>query len=298
MYLIKAETLTDIADAIREKTGATDAIAVSDMATAISGISDSTNTGDGSEDTLLSGSLSGAYENDRITGIRTGAFWGCKSLTSVSLPNVTGAGTAKLSYAFRECSALVSVSLPAYTSTLSGGSTFVACSNLKTVSVPNLSEGPLGSSSFTGCTSLTEISFADKVTSIGTNAFERCKGLVEVRFPIATQVAGYAFKECTSLVTADFHVVTGLYAQAFYKCSALTALILRGPTVVTLGGSNHISDTPIASGTGYIYVPASLIDAYKATSGWSTYAAQFRALEDYTVDGTTTGDLDPTKVAA
>lgn len=81
-------------------------------------------------------------------------------------------------------------------------------------------------------------------------------------------------------------------------CSKLTALVLRNPSqVVTLvSGSNFLASTPIKSGTGYIYVPSALVDSYKAATNWSTYAAQFRALEDYTVDGTTTGELDPTKI--
>lgn len=39
-----------------------------------------------------------------------------------------------------------------------------------------------------------------------------------------------------------------------------------------------------------------LVDTYKADTNWSTYAAQFRALEDYTVDGTITGELDESKI--
>ena len=66
--------------------------------------------------------------------------------------------------------------------------------------------------------------------------------------------------------------------------------------MATLSNTNAFSSTPIASGTGYIYVPRALVDSYKAASKWSTYANQFRALEDYTVDGTTTGALDETKI--
>lgn len=51
-----------------------------------------------------------------------------------------------------------------------------------------------------------------------------------------------------------------------------------------------------ASGTGYIYVPAASVDVYKNVGGWKAYAAQFRALEDYTVDGTITGELDESKI--
>ena len=78
--------------------------------------------------------------------------------------------------------------------------------------------------------------------------------------------------------------------------SAFTTLILRSETVATLPSTSAFSSTPIASGTGYIYVPRALVDSYKAASNWSTYANQFRALEDYTVDGTTTGALDESKI--
>ena len=81
------------------------------------------------------------------------------------------------------------------------------------------------------------------------------------------------------------------------KCTALTAVILRNEDfVVTLLGSDAFSYSAIASGTGYIYVPSALLATYKAATNWSTYAAQFRGLEDYTVDGTTTGELDETKI--
>lgn len=39
--------------------------------------------------------------------------------------------------------------------------------------------------------------------------------------------------------------------------------------------------TAIASATGYIYVPQSLVDQYKAATNWATYANQIRAIEDY-----------------
>ena len=56
------------------------------------------------------------------------------------------------------------------------------------------------------------------------------------------------------------------------------------------------NDGPIMKGEGYIYVPRALVDSYKVATNWSSWATQFRALEDYTVDGTTTGELDETKI--
>ena len=76
--------------------------------------------------------------------------------------------------------------------------------------------------------------------------------------------------------------VTSIGTYAFYSCSALVTVILRyTDAVCTLAGTNAFTSTPIASGTGYIYVPSALIDSYKAATNWSTYADQIRAIEDY-----------------
>jgi hypothetical protein len=44
---------------------------------------------------------------------------------------------------------------------------------------------------------------------------------------------------------------------------------------------NTFLNTPLASGTGFIYVPQDLIEAYKIDENWSQYANYFRAIEDY-----------------
>ena len=48
-----------------------------------------------------------------------------------------------------------------------------------------------------------------------------------------------------------------------------------------LVNKNALQNTMIANGTGYIYVPAELVETYKTTSNWETYADQIRAIEDY-----------------
>lgn len=117
-------------------------------------------------------------------------------------------------------------------------------------------------------------------TSIGQYVFRDCKALANVNFPSVTSTATAAFWECTALAKAEFSACVAFDNNTFYGCSALTALILRcADQVCTLTG--NLSGTPIASGTGYIYVPAALVDTYKAASGWSTYASQIRAIEDY-----------------
>ena len=128
--------------------------------------------------------------------------------------------------------------------------------------------------------SITEIR-DNYATSIGIYAFYSCSKLTTADFPAATSIGINAFYDCKALTTANFPEATSIDSSAFSSCSKLTALILRSGTMATLSNTNAFSSTPIASGTGYIYVPAALVDSYKAASKWSTYANQIRAIEDY-----------------
>ena len=200
-----------------------------------------------------------------------------RSITEIADNLVTSIGQ----YAFYGCSALTAADFPMVTSI--GGRAFCSCSELTTADFP-------------------------VATSIGQYAFQSCSKLTTVDFPAVTSISSSAFYGCSALTTADFPMATRIGSYAFRSCSNLTTLILRSETMCTLSGTNafnncyHILGTtnstynPDGLADGYIYVPRALVDSYKAASNWSTYANQFRALEDYTVDGTTTGALDESKI--
>lgn len=162
------------------------------------------------------------------------------------------------------------------------------------------------------------------VTRIGTAAFQECTALTSVSFPRVRTINGYAFAACSNLQELSFPALEHIASNAFSVCldleyfemgdaqneslgswvgdnsfyaAGLRSFVIRWKDVVsTLADVSAFTSTPIDSGTGYIYVPRSLVDAYKTAGNWSTYANQIRALEDYTVDGTTTGELDETKI--
>lgn len=138
----------------------------------------------------------------------------------------------------------------------------------------------IGNYAFYGCTALTTADF-QAATSIGNYAFSDCSKLTTVKFQAATRIGNGAFTGCSALTTADFPAMTSISGYAFDGCTALTTLILRSGTMATLSGAQIFKNTPILSGTGYIYVPAALVDSYKAATNWSTYANQIRAIEDY-----------------
>ena len=96
-----------------------------------------------------------------------------------------------------------------------------------------------------------------------------------------TTIGEYAFSHNTALTWVSFPAVTSIGASAFASCSKLTTVILGAGSYVALSNVSAFTGTPIASGTGFIYVPAALVDTYKIASNWSTYANQIRAIEDY-----------------
>ena len=142
------------------------------------------------------------------------------------------------------------------------------------------------------------MSFVNTVEIVGDEALSTSiinRSITEIADNNLTKIGQYAFNSCRVLTKVDFPAVTSIGGYAFYSC-ALTTVILRNETVCSLSSSDAFSSTPIKSGTGYIYVPRALLEDYKAATNWSNFAAQFRALEDYTVDGTITGELDTTKI--
>jgi hypothetical protein len=112
------------------------------------------------------------------------------------------------------------------------------------------------------------------VTTVGTYAFYGCSSLVTVTLPKLTSLASQTFYSCTQLRRADCGQLANIPAQAFNGCPVLTELILRKTgSICILGNVNGVSNTAIGKGTGYVYVPSALVDAYKAASNWSTYAS-------------------------
>ena len=140
-----------------------------------------------------------------------------------------------------------------------------------------------------------ESGYGCPLCSDGPDCFPNIKRVILPNCKIVQQM-----KACYNLEIYD---TSGTYvgSQYFNNCMALKALVLRSSIVATLANSlNAINNTPINKGSGYVYVRRNLIQSYQTATNWSVlYANQpnmFRALEDYTVDGTITGALDESKI--
>ena len=94
------------------------------------------------------------YKGKPVTSIGQSAFYYCRSLTSVNIPDSV---TSIDNSAFSGCSSLTSIAIPdSVTDILS--SAFGGCSKLTSVTIP-VSVKFIGSSAFENCSSLTRITF-------------------------------------------------------------------------------------------------------------------------------------------
>ena len=156
-----------------------------------------------------------------VTDIQEYAFRDCKNLTSVILSsNLKSIKTG----VFAICPVLSSVTIPEGVTVIHGGA-FCGC-NLTEIILPNSLEG-IGNAAnsdwgaFDGNTNLTSIVIPQKVTSIGSFAFEDCTSLSQVTLQEGlTTIEKCAFMKCNNLQEITLpESLTTIGSNAFSRCN-------------------------------------------------------------------------------
>ena len=184
-----------------------------------------------------------------------------KALVDRSITNVTAEmlqGVTSIGeYAFYYCRSLTSITIPNSVTSIEG-SAFSYCSSLASIEIPN-SVTSIGASAFSYCSSLTSVTIPNGVTSIGRSAFQSCSSLTSVTIPNSLTIIGY---------------------YTFDSCTSLTSVTVKATTPPTLLIDDYTLEDPFCrcNQLDAFYVPAESVDAYKAASGWSTYASKIQAI--------------------
>ena len=166
-----------------------------------------------------------------VTTIGNNAFYGCSSLTSVTIGNSV---TTIEDWAFCYCSSLENVTIPNSVTTI-GEAAFGSCTSLTSVTIPN-NVTTIGEAAFGSCTSLESI----KVESGNTkyDSRENCNAIIETETNTliagckntvipnsVTTIGSYAFKYCVSLTSVTIpNNVTSIENNAFFDCTSLESI--------------------------------------------------------------------------
>ena len=204
----------------------------------------------GEVSTQYSRTLASAEIFNCVTEIGYCAFSGCTRLSSVTIPDsVTTIGQEAFGM-----TNLTSVTIPDSVTNIDNY-IFDNCHVLKSAIIGS-GITVISNYTFSVCTSLSSVTIPNSVTTIGMWAFNNCSGMTSITIP---------------------NSVTSINFASFYKCTSLTSITIKATTPPTLGNM-ALESTPIANGTGYIYVPSGSVNAYKSASGWSNYSSRIQAI--------------------
>ena len=177
-----------------------------------------------------------------ITTIEDGAFYACEDLVSIKIPSSVGVigelNTSDSYYvdyygAFEGCSSLKTVSLPDRLQYI-GYNCFTGCSSLELTTLPsNLKY--ISSKAFAGCQSIKNIDLPSTLELIGAYAFSGT-GLESIVIPDSVEsIESYAFSSNFDLTSVTIGSgVTYIGDSAFLYCQALKEIVIPA-NVVRLG---------------------------------------------------------------
>jgi chitodextrinase len=142
-----------------------------------------------------------AEGQNNITSIGAYAFYGCKNLEKVTIPNTV---TAIGEYAFDGCEILTDIVLPEGLVEIKND-TFKGCASLSEIVIP---EGviTIENNAFRDCDTLNDIVIPDSVTTIEEYAFYSCDSLANVYIGnCLKEIGDCIFNDCTNLkaITVD-----------------------------------------------------------------------------------------------
>lgn len=274
------QTLVDIADAVRYKTGTNEKMLLSDIPDKIENF----------EGIVPSGSIeiaeNGTYDvTDKAEVIvNSSAQWTSKGLTEGTEPYGDidlGDATIVTDYIFYKRSGITSITGKSVTKL--GVEPFSYCDNLEKLSLPNATSMTNGFvSPFRSCLKLKEIHLP-RIQFPSTDSVFAGLTIEFIFLPSTKAFTPRTFNNCTNLktvVSPSLSDIASLGSYVFQNCTNLKTLVLGNSSVVATRSTNHFDGTPFAEGGsgGDIYIPKTLYDHlgdgsdkdYLANSVWNT----------------------------
>jgi hypothetical protein len=204
-----------------------------------------------------------------LTSIDNDEFYGCTSLTSISIPSsVTSIGRN----AFYRCYELSQINFPEGLKSI-GDNAFESCYALQDIPLPSQLT-KLGNYAFYYCSKITNVTIPASVTSIGRNPFRGCYNITRLIVASDNPIYDSRDNSNTIIKTSSNALITGcrttfipqsvrsINSYAFEGCLGLKNIILP-EGLVTIGESAFSRCTSLES----IHIPSTVTSiGYRALS--------------------------------
>lgn len=246
------------------------------------GIFETESSEDANLDAFIQGQIT-TIQNENITEVGKGAF-AYTDIENINLPNCI---TAK-DYAFANCSSLKDINLP-------------QCKNIGSYAFQqiDIEELALPKGEVFGyqCFNYSKIKTITLPIGkeVGNYCFSNCSLLTNIDAPLLENISSYCFQNCVSLKEVQFDSLKKISGNAFNGSANMFYMTLLPTEKVTLESSTAFLNTPFASGRGYIFVPAEIVDTYKQDNVWKTYQDRIFAIAPIIIKSSQSGVIEQTK---
>ena len=153
----------------------------------------------------------------------------------------------------------------------------ISKSDITNVSLPECRY--IGEDAFEYCDTLNKVNLPE-CRYIYAYAFDECRSLSQISLPECRYIDEAAFQHC-SLKQVSLPKCSYIGDGAFLECLPLMSITIGYSSVCNMNVTNidAFEGTYIGYGNGSIYVPASLVEAYKSAPFWSKYSSQIFPIE-------------------
>lgn len=224
-------------------------------------------------------------------------FGSCKYLTSLDLSDLNTDNVRNMSYMFSYCQKLITLDLSVLnTDNVTNMSSLLnQCWDLENLNLNGINTINVTAMNymFSSCQKLKSLDlsafYTNNVTTMN-NMFSGCYELSEINLSSFNtsnlKDIAYMFSNCYKLISLDlsaFDTNNVTNTNYMFNNSGIEKLIINRQDVFKMTNINMFNNTPIANGTGYVYVPDNMVETYKSATNWSNYADQIKPTSELEV---------------
>lgn len=149
---------------------------------------------------------------------------------------------------------------------------------VKTIEIP-YSVKTIPSNLISGNRTIERLILHNEIKALPQFALAYSSGIKYINCEYLTTLNAHCLRDNGNLISCVFKNISSIPNYTFCKDEKLTTVVLdNSVNVISIGVDSVFTYSGIHNGIGYVYVPLSFVEEYKAAENWSTYASQIKPI--------------------